>query len=364
MKELDALKNLKNSWVIAFGIDDDEGHNYIPNEGFKIKTFRLITKNLRIIPRPVRYFLNLLEAFFRITIPGIRLKPSIIHCHDTLFLPIAVVIKWFCKSKLIYDAHELESDKAGQSKLLSRYSLFIEKISWKKINFLISVSPSIIQWYQERLGKKDNELILNAPMLDYKKNAEERTNYLRQKFEIPGDKKIFLYLGIINKIGRGIDLYLEVFKRKDIESHLVFIGYGEYTDEIKKCAALYQNIHYHESVPHDLVVQISKSANFGLCMLEPVSLSDYYSLPNKLFEYAFSGLLVVASDFPDIRQYVEKYSLGVCSLLTVEDLYKTITTLENSDSRRSDWNFERLYPISWEYQAGKLVALYDKLLLN
>ncbi len=364
LKELNALKDISNSKIIAFGIDDNEGHNYIPNEGLSIRTFKLFTKNLKIIPRPVRYFLNLLEAFFRLTISGIKFRPSIIHCHDTLFLPIAILIKWLCKSQLIYDAHELESDKAGQSKILSKYSLFIERISWKKINFLVSVSPSIINWYQEHLGKKKSELVLNAPMLNNGNRSEEKSDYLRQKFEIPAGKKIFLYLGIINKKGRGVDLYLEIFRKNDIQSHIVFVGYGEYANEIKKNAAIYPNIHYHESVPHDMVVQVSKSADFGLCMVESVSLSDYYSLPNKLFEYAFAGLFVIASDFPDIRHYVEEYSLGTCSSLNVEALHKTISAMENSEMKAFDGRHERLYPISWECQAEKLVALYNELLLN
>jgi glycosyltransferase involved in cell wall biosynthesis len=362
LKELYALKSLENSEVRAFGIDDDEGHKFETQQEVEIQTFRLFSKQLKFIPRPIRYFLNLLEAMFRITVPGIRFKPSVIHCHDTLYLPIALIIKWFCKSHLIYDAHELESNKAGQSKVLSKYTLFIEKISWKHINFLISVSPSIIVWYNKHLGEKESELIMNAPILNASMEHGGKSNYLRQKFGIPDDKKIFLYLGIISQKGRGVELYLDVFKKKDINSHIVFMGYGEYTHEIKRSAEKFPNIHYHEAVPHNQVVEVSKSADVGLCMLEPVSLSDYYSLPNKLFEYAFSDLYVLASDFPDIRQLVNEFSLGICSSLKIEDVYKSIKSLENKLT--DNLSIDRLYPLSWECQAEKLGNLYQRLLMK
>ena len=39
-----------------------------------------------------------------------------------------------------------------------------------------------------------------------------------------------------------------------------------------------------------------------------VSLSGYYCLPNKLFEYCFC--VPIASDFPDIVDVVSKFKLG------------------------------------------------------
>ena len=55
---------------------------------------------------------------------------------------------------IIYDAHELESNKNGQSYLLSKITLLIEKLSWPSISLLISVSESIIYWYEYHLGRK------------------------------------------------------------------------------------------------------------------------------------------------------------------------------------------------------------------
>lgn len=362
LKELKALKNLPNSGIMAFGVNEKEGHKYEGENYSNIKTFRLLSKKLTFLPRPLRYALNTIEAFFKFIFPLRNFNPTIIHCHDTLYLPIALIGKFVCKSKLIYDAHELESDKAGQSKILSKYTLLIEKYAWKSIDLLISVSPSIIEWYNNNIGPKESLLILNSPILDNKKGEILKNDYLRKKFNIPLDKKIFLYLGIISSEGRGIKLYLDAFQKKNIDSHIVFIGYGEYAAEVEKISKLYVNIHYHPAVPHDRVVEISNSADIGLCMLEHVSLSDYYCLPNKLFEYAFSGLYILATDFPDIKKIINKYSLGKCCSYNEEEFITTIKSIESIESMNITNNPVNLFPISWGYQAEQLYSKYIELL--
>lgn len=362
LKELKAVQKLENTTLVAFGIDDSEGHKYETEQMPFIKVFNIATKNLKFLPRPVRYFLNLIEAFIRMVFPGIKYQPDVIHCHDTLYLPIAKMIKLFCGSKLIYDAHELESDKAGQSKILSKYTLFIEKMLWKDIDILISVSPSIIDWYDKHLGKKKSVLILNSPLLNTSPKENIKNNYLREKFNIPEGKKIFLYLGIISEVGRGVNLYLDVFQRKEVDSHIVFIGYGEYVNEIKKVALNNDNIHYHPAVPHHQVVEVSTSADVGLCLVEAVSLSDYYCLPNKLFEYAFSELYILASDFPDIRKIVDEYDLGKCSSLNAENLFEIVKDVQCSDL---DNRVKKdLYPLSWNFQESELLKMYHNILTN
>jgi glycosyltransferase involved in cell wall biosynthesis len=359
LKELTALERLENCEFKAFGIDDDEGHRYEVTPLPYVRTFKLFTKKMGLLPRPIRYILNLIEAFCRLTIPAIRYQPSIIHCHDTLYLPIALFTKFFCGSKLIYDAHELESDKAGQSRALAKGTLFIEKLGWNNIDLLISVSPSILKWYTDNLGAKPNLLILNSPVVRDNASKDESCNYLREKFNIPSNRKIFLYLGIISIEGRFIDKYLEVFQKPDVSSHIVFVGYGEYVEKVKEFASKYPNIHYHPAVAHQDVVEISRSADVGMCMIEAVSLSDYYCLPNKLFEYAFSNLFVLASDFPDIRAIVNQYGLGKCSGLTLEEIYIAVKELETVEI---ELKVDNLYTLSWNYQADQLLKEYKKLL--
>jgi glycosyltransferase involved in cell wall biosynthesis len=357
LKELATLNGLKNCEILAFGIEDNEGQNYL-NENSNIRIFIIKSKKLTFLPRPIRYFFVLLEGFFKILIPAIIYRPTIIHCHDTLFLPIAVVIKLFWNSKLIYDAHELESAKGGQSRILSKYTLVIEKISWKSIDLLISVSPSILNWYTFNIGYKRKLLIMNTPVSNKQIDMVYNENYLKQKFNIPREKKVFIYIGLMN-FGRGIDNILDVFQSEKVTSHLVFLGYGDFVGKIKALEAFNPKIHYHNPVPHDEIVDIAKTADVGFCLLEPVSLSDYYCLPNKLFEYAFSDIYILASDFPDIKEVVSNYNLGTCSDLDFDSLTNVINSIEFNGVEKTK---KDLYQLSWESQAEKLVTAYKELI--
>lgn len=359
LKELSAIKMNKKILIRAIGISDDNlSHSKLKEVDKEFTNFILYSKYFKSFSRRLSAYLCLLEFYIRLIWKGILFRPKIIHCHDTLVLPIGVVLSVLFNSKLIYDAHELESQKNGQTKILSKATLFIEKISWRFVDLLITVSPSIIDWYQENLGKKESLLVLNSPQLKLENLHAKSNNYLREKFNIPENCKIFIYLGIIAK-GRGIDLYLYLFQSAEINSHIVFIGYGEDVTKVIEASLNSKKIHYHPPVKHYEIVEIAKSADVGLALIEAVSLSDYFCLPNKLFEYAFSGLFILTSDFPDMKNIVEDFDLGICSSLNIVEIKQKIIEIESIVIEHSK---KDLYTLSWQFQSEKLVESYKQLL--
>lgn len=359
LKEIGALSDTKLYNILCIGVASVERaamSNSIPDA--KILTLSLITKMPKWVPRPIRHTLMLTELYLRFTVLGIRHKAKIVHCHDTMVLGIGVIIKLISKSKLIYDAHELESNKNGQSKILSKATLYIEKACWSYVDHLISVSDSIIEWYNDNLGAKKSTLILNSPLI--KSSEVKKGNYFHHLYDIKPSKLVFIYLGILGR-GRGIDLILEAFCDEKIESHIVFVGYGEFEKKIFDIAQIENNIHLHEAVPHEDVVSLVASADVGLCLIENVSLSDYYCLPNKLFEYAFAGLPILTSDFPDITKMVHRYNLGkVCSVSSKSIL----STIKEIEMKPLDRPSSDLTELGWHKQAERLIHSYGMNLNN
>jgi len=319
-----------------------------------IKAVNLVTRKLTFLPRTLMHITTLFELVAKMLPLAIKERPDVIHCHDTLVLPLGCLVKCLTGAKLVYDAHELESNRNGLTKLQGALTLRVEKFLWRFVDALIVVSPSIERWYLENIGPKPTAVILKSPL--FLEEHKEDVDYLRKKFSISGESKIFIYVGILGH-GRGIDLLTEAFKNPQVSSHVVFLGYGELSEELKRLADLHPNMHVHDAVPHSQVVSIAQSADFGLCLVQNVSLSDYFCLPNKLFEYCFAGVPVLASDFPDIRVLLSEYGVGECCKLHVHDVLDAILRLERS---QSTFTFANLTPLSWQAQEQKLVELYQQ----
>lgn len=322
----------------------------------KLRAIKLITRKWYFLPRTLRHVASLCELAVKMLPFSIKQKPHVVHCHDTLVLPIGYIVKLLTKAQLVYDAHELESNRNGLTPIQSRLTLWLEKLLWRSIDALIVVSPSIEAWYQRKLGHKLSAVVMNAPLFAI--NGVNRSTYLHDKFSIPTEKKIFIYVGIFGP-GRGIELIAEVFTHPTVCSHVVFLGYGEYANELKRLESLHPNLHVHQAVAHSQVVPIVMSADFGLCLVQNVSLSDYFCLPNKLFEYCFSGVPVLASDFPDIRAVVDAYGVGECCSLDIASIRKAVNDLSLGGKT---FKFSNLESLTWQAQEKKLVDLYQRLL--
>lgn len=365
LKELTAISKLGCAELSAVGLQktkDVEIRNRRASEEFKYYPILLLARYLHVLPRAFKYPFELVEFTLRALILAAKIRPDIVHCHDTFALPCGWLTKKLFNTKLIYDAHELESNKNGQSIALSRATLWIERFCWHHVDYLISVSDSILNWYRENLGAKPSVLVLNSPQFNTSEKDATAAHSspglsVREIFSIDNDSPIFVHVGILGP-GRGIDIYLECFARTETNAHLVIVGDGIFRVKIESYSKKYPNIHFLPPVEHSQVVPLLRSATFGLCLVEAVSLSDYYCLPNKLFEYAFSGITVIASNFPDISLLVDSYSLGYCCEPNLEALERTVEMVVNlppANARKS------LIPLSWEAQAERLRHIYIEM---
>lgn len=362
LKETEALHSCGYT-LVCIGAEQDDSEiarkRNAVKPGYTVITLTLRFKKLRVpkIFRTLKHLLVLAELNFRMFFSARSHRAQVIHCHDTYVLPAGFLLKKLTGAKLIYDAHELESNRNGSSRLYSKMIFFIESRLWGSIDRLIVVSDSISDWYQKNIGPKQNETILNSPSFDPSQYSAKATNYLREKFSI-SKGKVFVYFGLLST-GRGIEKIIESFKEISVTSTVVFIGYGDLAKVIQETSKTHENIFYHPPVHHSDLIRIGKSADCGFCLVENVSLSDYYSLPNKLFEYAFSGIPVIASKLPEIEKIVTEFNLGCCTGLSTSEIVNSVKAVEISNKKTID--AQKLSALSWDAQSKKLIQLYDKL---
>lgn len=363
-KELRAVLAIEGAKISVIGVPENTTIGVGEIDGAKYMQLELQSRALSFMPRAIRYFFELIEFTAKAVFYGRHIHAHVVHCHDTFALPTGWVLKKLQSCKLVYDAHELESNKNGQNFILSQATLLIERFCWRQVDLLVSVSDSITNWYMQHLGPKPSVLILNAPVLGKQLIANtlggERRRYFHQRYSIPDDHMIFVYLGILGT-GRGIEICLQAFANGPPNAHAVFIGFGNLEAKVLDFATLYPNVHFHPAVQHEQVVSLVSSADFGLCLIENASLSDYYCLPNKLFEYCFARLPILASDFPEISRLVNEFSLGVCC---DPSLNSVRLALANIVATRPVFVPKDISDLSWETQALRLRDVYQRHLFS
>jgi glycosyltransferase involved in cell wall biosynthesis len=228
---------------------------------------------------------------------------------------------------LLYDAHELETEVVGTSATERRLSRWAERFLIRWVDQTITVCDSIADWYVDTSSIEQPFVVRNIP--DWDSDVRIGSDVLREIHRIPESDLIFLYQGALSP-GRGIERLLEVFDEQESDKHLMFVGYGVLESQILERAARSNNVHFQQAVPPDEVVLYTSSADIGLCLIEDVCLSNYYSLPNKLFEYLLSGLPIIVNDMPEQRVIIEKYCCGWIAPKSESDLVSLIRSIDRA----------------------------------
>ena len=284
---------------------------------------------------------------------------SCVNVHSLSSLVLGSLIKAVNKSVLIYDTHELETETNGSRGMRKKVAKFVERALIHRVDHVFVVSESIADWYASEYPIDRPTVILNTPKLYH----PPKTNIFRETFDIKNDQIIVLYQGGLGS-GRGVNLLLSAFKqRKDNKVVIVFMGAGNLELDILVASKESDRIFFHPAVPPDIVLNYTVSADIGVSFIQNTCLSYYYCMPNKLFEYAMSGLPVIVSSMKEMRSFVEKYNLGVVvEKESVDALNEAIDSILNSDIVKLKNNARKAAEIhSWEIQEQKMCAVYESL---
>lgn len=104
-------------------------------------------------------------------------------------------------------------------------------------------------------------------------------------------------------------------------------------------------------------------AHVGISLEENIGMSYFYSLPNKIFDYIHAGIPVLASDFPEIKNIVEGYQIGITTTGSDPKLLAEIINFMLHDEKlRKKWkkNIEKaISELNWEKEKLKLIDFYQ-----
>lgn len=237
-------------------------------------------------------------------------KFDIIFAEDLYCLPVCVVVGKMKNAKVIYDCRELFGFLAGlkNKKYVQKFWSIIEKLFIKKANLVITTGEMDSEFIRNHYQITNDLVIRNLPL--YRK-ADSPVDYYSD-LKIEKSKKVLLYQGVVLH-GRGLKMIFD-FLQTTNDFVLVIAGGGEMISFYKQ---LSEKLHISEKVffigkiPQEKLINYSASAFIGLALIENISLSYYYALPNKLFEYIMAEVPVLTTDLPQMKKIIDEFKVGL-----------------------------------------------------
>ena len=300
---------------------------------YKDAKIKLMSSNLfrNSATKYFKYF-NYVKRYIR------KINIDILIASDLYSMIPCAQIKSTHHAKIIYDSRELYTKLAGL-----KNKPLIQKI-WssyeqKYISYTdcVLANVDIDKIYLEELYQHSNiQLIKNLPGESFISNQSIN---LKNMLCLNEDAIIFLYQGKFHS-GRGVRFSIKCLRNIN-KGVLVLIGDGpmkkKYLQEAQKYD-MQDRVFFVDAIPYEKLALFSANADIGLSLIQPISKSYEHALPNKLFEYAISGVPVICSNLKAMRDMVATHNSGIAI----------------------DYNNENEFIIAYE----KISNYYDSYVLN
>ena len=292
---------------------------------------------------------------------GVSSGADVFHSHDLNTLRIGARCKEATGKKLVYDSHELQTERNRMSDHARRAAIKEEGRLLPSVDAMIVASPSWIEWNQRLYGRLPDLTVtlLNVP----EPTTIDPTKNLRTELEIPDGQAVVIYQGSIQE-NRGIEPAIDAVDSLEMTT-LIIIGYGYHRPALEmmvKDRGLEDKVRFFGPVPNDELVSYSASADVGLANIVNSSVSYHTSLPNKLFEYVMAGIPVVGSDSPEIGRVIKEQHVGeVCDADDPVALASALRDVLDDPTRYRTAIEKTSQRYNWEVEQETLINLYSRL---
>jgi glycosyltransferase involved in cell wall biosynthesis len=318
---------------------------------------------------PVRVLANLWREWAvwrRMVRAGLDAGPTAVHAHDLDTAWPAMQIAERLGVPLVYDAHELYTERSTIVSWRKRVLERIERRMLRVADLVLSASPERADIMLSKYGVDRAILpILNIPpaasWVDGPSDAA-----LAARAGIP-QRRLLIYQGGIDP-RRGLEAILEAVPSLPHDVGLVLLGNDPSNERLKRLvstAVASGRVYRWPAVEPAEIPAWVAAADAGIVTYMPDSLNNTYCAPNKLYDYAAAGVAILGADLPPVRDALTATGTGI--LFTPGDPGSFISAVEElfaADVRldRAREGARRLRERqTWEEQAVKLTVAYAAL---
>ena len=238
-------------------------------------------------------------------------------------------------------------------------ALFLYKTLWRQLYKIITITQGL-KLLLVGAGFKESRIMVLPDGVDLNvfKNLPSKAE-LRKELGISDDQFIVLYAGQLFP-WKGVQTLVASAKKMSRESSVFIVG-GTDADIQKLKGEASHNVVF---VGHVLPQQVPKWLCAADVLVLPNSarfdISKYYTSPLKLFEYMASGIPIVASDLPSLREILNEQN----SFFFVPDnaisLADSLITVRNNyveAEKRAKRARDEVKCYTWERRAEHICAI-------
>lgn len=290
-------------------------------------------------------------------------KPCDAICSIDLDTAVPGIIAAKLRKKIhIFDAHELFThvpEVARRPRIQAIWEK-VQAFTFKHCDTAFTVGPAIAQYFTEKYHKPV-QVVRNMPRASVVAHTDTA------HFAAIENKKFILYQGALNE-GRGLELLIQAMV--NIPCELVLAGEGDVSEPLRKLTQslhLENKVHFLGMIPPHQLPALTKLAYIGFNVSENVGLSYYLSLNNKFFDYTQSHLPSLINPYPEYKQLLSEFQVGLLTEPTVESIIEQASELLNNPSLYQELKSQCIAASekwTWEQETPKLLSIFESSLLG
>ena len=297
-------------------------------------------------------------------------KPDIITSTDLDVLPMAVLGKFFFRTRLVYDVHEhWPLMEYNQSKPLGVFTNYLENLLLPGVDGVVTISDMLGSRYN-KFGK-DTTVLRTAPFLeDVNKLNFTPRDKIRETLGVGPDNILIGYMGSLMP-DKGIEMMVESFSelyKQNPETKIRFViigGPAKFLNELKNLGTKLGGdkiTTFKDFVKHEEIHNYFGALDLSIIQYSSVPWANL-AMAHKIIEGFAYGVPVIVKNFKERSDFVRKHKSGfVFSDARPGMVAKAISSLVDSGlipklGRNAKREFENV--LCWEKQIDKLTEMID-----
>lgn len=254
----------------------------------------------------------------------------------------------------IYDAHELftETKEVIRRPAIKRVWMAVEKYAVPRFRYGYTVSESIA-------GELNHRYSVQYAVI-------RNLTRLRDEPLPPVERKFVFYQGAVNE-ARAFEFLIPAMKK--VNNKLVICGDGNFMTQLKQLIrdnGVENKVELRGMLLPEQLWKVSLEAKVGITIIENDGMNQFFSLPNKFFDYIHAEIPQVAVNYPEYQRINEQFEVAVLLDSTEPEIIASAI----NNLLLNDVVYERLrkncsmarQTLNWQEEEKKLLKFYQSVI--